>query len=107
MTRYEYDDAGRLVRSVTIPESEWSPADVSLLVMSRMDERDRGPHGFPMSEATDPANQFKFQGQEKPLMDWAEKARKDSQDAFYKQRDTKDNPVNRNGHIWGVSKRDD
>lgn len=95
-----------MVRSVAIPEPEWSAEDVALLVASRQQERELGSHGIPLSEAMDPANQFKFRGQDAPKVDYAEKARKDAEAAFYKKHDTKDNPVNRNGHIWGVTKRD-
>lgn len=105
VTRFEYDDDGRMVRSVAIPEPEWSPDDVAFLVASRLKERELGPHGIPMSEAMDPANQYAFEGRDKPLVDWAEKARKDKQDAYYKQYDQKDNPVNRNGHIWTVQRK--
>ena len=106
MTRYEYDGDGRMVRSVSITESEWSADDRAFLIASRMAERELGPHGIPMSEATDPANQFAFDAPEKPIVDWAEKTKRDRMDAFYKQHDKKDNPVNRNGHIWGgVTKR--
>lgn len=105
VTRFEYDDAGRLIRSVSVSEPEWSPDDVALLVASKILGREIGSHGFPMSEAMDPANQFGFSGPQAPLVDFAEKARLDAQDAFYKQHDKKDHPVNRNGHIWGVTKR--
>ena len=105
MTVYEYDTEGRMVRSVATPEPEFSPMDVALLVGSRRVERDTGRHGFPMGEATDPANQFAFRGSDGPRIDWAEKALLDAQDAYYKQHDKKDAPVNRNGHIWSVSKR--
>ena len=94
-----------MVRSVSVTESEWSADDRAFLIASRMTEREMGPHGIPMSEATDPDNQFKFKGQEGPQVDWAEKARLDAQEAFYKQHDKKDNPVNRHGHVWGVTKR--
>lgn len=56
-----------------------------------------------MAEATDIANRYKFHGPEKPTTDWAEKARKDAQDSYYKRYDSPDNPVNRNGHMWGVT----
>jgi hypothetical protein len=103
---YEYDDDGRLIRSVTVAESEWRPEDVALLLMSKRREQEYGSHGILMSEATDPANQFAFKGQESPTIDWAEKARADAQDKYYKEWDKPDQPVNRNGHIWGVRKRD-
>ena len=105
VTHYEYDDDGRLVRSVTVSEAEWSPEDVALLVASRQAERELGSHGIPLSEAFDPANQFRFKGQDAPRVDYAEKARLDAQEAFYKQHDKKDMPVNRHGHVWGVTKR--
>ena len=70
-----------------------------------MVERETGPHGFSMAEATDPANQYAFQGQTAPRVDYAMKAQLDSEAAYYKQWDKKDNPVNRHGHIWGVTKK--
>lgn len=60
-----------------------------------------GSHGIPMAEAMDPANQFMFRGFPVPQVDWAEKARQDAKDAFYRS-----NPeANRNGHMWGVKRR--
>ena len=54
--------------------------------------------GVPLAEAMDPANQFKYQGLDKPEMDWSEKAVEDKKDAFYKA-----NPdASRNGHRWGL-----
>jgi len=105
VTHYEYDSDGRLVRSVSISEAEWSPDQVALLIASRQAELEIGPHGFSMVEATDPANAHAFVGQEAPTVDFARKAQLDKQDAYYKKYDTKDNPVNRNGHIWGVKKK--
>lgn len=93
------------MRSVAIPESEWSKADVALLLMSRKSERERDENGFLWSEVTDPANQYEFVGQPVPKVNYATKARKDAEAAYYKQWDKKDAPVNRNGHIWGVSKK--
>lgn len=106
LTRYEYDDAGRMVRSVSVTEPDWSPEDVALLVESRVAEQDMGPHGIPMSEATDPANQYAFQGTDFPRIDYAEKARREKADAYYNQYDTdKKNPMKRHGHIWLVKRR--
>jgi hypothetical protein len=90
-----------MVASVTTAEPEWDPEQVALLLESRAIDAERGPHGFPMSEATDPANQFVFEGSKAPLTDWAEKAKRDQMDAFYKA--WPDAP--RNGHIWTVKKR--
>lgn len=56
MTHYEYDDEGRLCRSVTAQESEWSQGDVDALIASRRAaQAPRGQHGRLLSEATDPA----------------------------------------------------
>lgn len=53
VTRYEYDDAGRLLAAVTHREPEWSRADVEAMLavieMGRV-----GPHGQPMNEVTSP-----------------------------------------------------
>ena len=105
MTRYEYDDAGRMVRSVSVSEAEWTRDDVALLVVSRQSQNDYDENGFLWSEVTDPANQYAFEGQQKPKVNYATKAREDAKEAFYKAWDKKDNPVNRNGHIWGVLKK--
>lgn len=99
VTHYEYDDGGRLVRSVSVPEPEWTPEDVALLVSSSRLEREVGPHGIPMSEATDPANQFAFEGHIRT--DWAEKAKRDKLDELRKR----DKDANLNGYYAVVSKR--
>lgn len=103
VTTYEYDGEGRLVQSVTVREPEFDDDERALMVASK--RRVVGSHGIPMDEATDPANQFEFVGDAVPLVDYAEKAREDSRDRYYKQYDSKDNPVNRNGHLWGVKRR--
>jgi hypothetical protein len=54
-----------------------------------------------MAEAMDPANQWAFDADVAPATDWAEKARRDAQDRYYKQYPD----ANRNGHVWGVAKR--
>lgn len=94
-----------MTRSVAVSEPEWSRNDVAVLVASRLLERQVGPHGFPMSVAMDPANQFAFKGSDGPRVDWAEKAKRDAQDKYYKLHDTKDAPVSRNGHIWSVERK--
>lgn len=59
VTRYEYDDEGRLLGSWTEREPEWSRADVEALIAYKESQR-TGPHGHPMDVATsragDPAN---------------------------------------------------
>lgn len=53
VTRYEYDDDGRLVTSITEREPEWCRADVEGLI-AFLELGRVGPHGQPMSEATSP-----------------------------------------------------
>lgn len=102
LSSFEYDDAGRLLRVVTVREPEFTPDELALLLMSRRLQRDMGRHGIPMAEATDPANQFAFAGYEAPLTDFAEKALEDAKDRYYKAWPN----AERNGHLWGVTRRD-
>lgn len=73
--------------------------DRDLLLAHIENVAERGPHGFPMSEATNPDNQFAYVGHG-PVMDWAEKARLDNQDAYLKAHPD----VSRNGLIFPVRK---
>jgi len=75
-TVFEYDNAGRVVRSVTSAEPEWRTEDVDILLASRYDELSRGSHGVPMSEATDPANQFAYVSTLRT--DWAARSQADA-----------------------------
>lgn len=87
--------------TVVTREPEYTDEDRARLIALRRLEQELGPHGYPMSEAMDPANQFAFEGYEKPRTDFVEKARKDAMDAYYKRYPDAD----RNGHIWGVKRR--
>lgn len=51
---YEHDASGRLSSSVTTLESEFGPTDIDWLTALLEVERETGPHGFLISEATDP-----------------------------------------------------
>ena len=59
VTRYEYDEAGRLAGSWVEREPEFSRADVEALI-AFIEKGRVGSHGYPMSEATaregDPSN---------------------------------------------------
>lgn len=67
------DGDGNVV-SVSKSESRFSRHEVALLLASRRAEREqRGSHGWPMSVATDPANQGKF-FVGPPTLDFAAKA---------------------------------
>lgn len=103
--RIERDESGQITGWHSVTESIWSPDDVALLLASRRSEKERDENGFLWSEATDLANQYAFEGAAVPKVNYATKARLDAQQAYYKKWDKKDNPVNRNGHIWGVSKK--
>lgn len=61
VTSFEYDDDGRMVRAVTVREPEYTFLDRAWLLDSwKQANVPRGSHGWPMSVATDPANQGKF-----------------------------------------------
>lgn len=94
-TVYEYGPDGRLSSSTTTLESEFGPTDLEWLTALREVELEQGPHGYPMSEATDPdadpsrhESHFKFVAGTpqvtpdgdtvfSPSYDFAEKARLD------------------------------
>jgi hypothetical protein len=91
----------RVVGITVTHEAEFSVTDRALLSAHKQLVADIGPHGIPMSEATDPANQFEFMVPEAPTTDWAAKALLDGQDAYY----TKYKTASRHGHIWRVKRR--
>lgn len=101
MTTFEYDDAGRVVASVTVREAEFSPLDVAALLEVRRRARvRRGPHGYTIAEATDPENQFAFVA--KPRQDWAMRALNQAQETYKRE-----NPKATDLHslVWDVQKR--
>lgn len=100
---------GLLVESVTTREPEFDTEQVDLLLASAAFEAGIGAHGFPMDEATspeaDPANRggaYHYVTADAPVVDYVEKARKDSETAYGK----KYKDANTNGHIWPVSRVD-
>lgn len=89
VTRYEYDEDGRLITSITEREPEWCRADVEALIayieMGRV-----GPHGQPMSEATsweaNPSNKDRTIGYEVDVQtDFAAVALSEFKKAYKKQ----------------------
>lgn len=61
VTTFEYDDDGRMVRAITVREPEYSHLDRRWLRDSfEQDSAQRSSTGWLMSEATDPANRYKF-----------------------------------------------
>lgn len=53
VTRYEYDDEGRVVTAVVEREPEWCRADIEAII-AYMELGRVGSHGQPLSEATSP-----------------------------------------------------
>lgn len=73
------------VLSVTVSEPRFTPGEKALLLASRRAERDpRGEHGFLLSEAADPANQFAFHVPP-PSRDWAQVKLNEAQAAYQKR----------------------
>ncbi|WP_066038654.1 hypothetical protein [Herbiconiux solani] len=101
-----YDDAGLLVKSVTVHDPDFTRQDIDLALASRRDEL-RNRHGFPLEEAmsneANPANaagEFYFVGAGLET-DWVEKAELDALDRFKAE-----NPdENLNGKHMTVVKR--
>lgn len=52
ITEYEYDSDGRLARSITTQEPEFSDEDVALLLAHMANAHDIGRYGEALSEAT-------------------------------------------------------
>lgn len=105
---YQFD-GDRLIGHVVTREPEFTPEDLALLLaFQRAENAPRGPHGHLLSEAMDPAANPSVEGgfhyeAALPTTDWAEKALKDAQDAYYK----KYKDANRNGHSWAVRRVED
>ena len=91
-----------MVRSTTVREAEFTPDEVaSLLASRRAANVKRGPHGYPISVATDPANQFAF-APAKPVRDWAMVAMATAQKQWYAEHpEDKGDP----SLVWNVEKR--
>ena len=107
---HEYDDDGRLIRSVSTVEPEFDAEQVAYLIAIRLYENDIGPHGHPMSEAmsseADPNNyegHWRYEGTG-PFFDWAKRAESDAIDA-YRSQFPKDSPPNMAGLVFRVVKK--
>jgi YD repeat-containing protein len=62
VTEYEYDDEGRLIRSVTTHDPEWSEEDLGFAKAHRRREAERCPGcGLPLSETTDPDREGEYE----------------------------------------------
>lgn len=66
-------------------EAEFTPGEVaSLLASRRAENARRGPHGYTIAEATDPANQGKFRV-DLPLKDFAMDKLTREQERYFNQ----------------------
>lgn len=102
MTSYEYDDEGRVVRTVTVREPEFSAYDRALFLDHWQREKEpRGSHGWTIAEATDPENQFKFHVPA-PTKDFAAEALHKEQESYKKRFPTAD----MGSILWRVEKKD-
>jgi hypothetical protein len=106
-TRHEYVD-GVLVGSVSEREPEWSRDELDMMLAYERVMADMGPHGHPMSEATDPqANPaaeggWVYKANSYPKTDYAARAIDRARDAYYKA-----NPdVDRAGDVWYAKRVD-
>lgn len=87
---------------MTVTEPRFTPGETALLLASRRAEQaPRGSHGFLLSEAMDPKNQFAFRVPD-PGMDWAAKALHDAQE----RREREYPNESMAGLMWRVEKRD-
>ena len=63
VTTYEYDDAGRLIRSTTVREAEWNEVDRgAALALQAYEAGLCGGCGQPTSQSMDPDTQFRWRG---------------------------------------------
>lgn len=101
VTTYERDEAGAIVRAITVREPEFNSWDRAVLLADVAASKvPRGAHGLPLSETTDPANQFAYEVPN-PVMDWAQKALDDQQALYKKQHPN--SPMG--GLLWKVARR--
>lgn len=113
VTTYEHDDEGRLVSSTATPEPEFNDIDLAMLAAWWEHKAETGQFGENLVEATspdaDPDNPQSTHryvagvakgGQRLPLVNYAEKAVMDAQDAR-REAYPKENT---NGHLWPVER---
>jgi hypothetical protein len=107
-TRHEYAD-GVLVASMTEREPEWDRPQLDMMLAYERVMADMGPHGHPMSEATDPqanpsvAGGWHYEANKAPKKDYAAQAIDRAREAFYAQYKDAD----RSGDVWYATRVDD
>lgn len=105
-TVFRYDAAGQVAETVTTTEPEFDPYSRALLLARLRSRKGLNEFGIPMSVATDPKMEHKFKVPAIPTVDHAVRAVALAQKNYYDQYDTKENPVNRAGHLWSVAMPD-
>ena len=95
-TEFVYDVAGRLVRTVTTREPEWSRDEVALFVAARRVESAMGPYGVPVDRAL--AKNAKFAADPIPMQNAAVAAVERVRDAYFRQYPK----ASREGLLWRV-----
>lgn len=114
-----YDDAGVLLYTRVLRESQWTPDQVALVMGVRAFEKLIGPHGQPMDEATSPDadpsnrdNKYVYKAGvltttpeglfvRAPLRDFAEQSKAHAEETWRKANgDTADNA----GIFWPIEK---
>lgn len=101
-----YDAAGRVAESVTTIEPEFDAYQRALLLARLRSRKGLNEFGIPIAVATDPEMEHKFKPSLLPTVDHAVRAVAIAQKNYYDQYDTKENPVNRAGHLWSVAMPD-
>jgi len=97
------------VGTVTTLEPEFDAEQVALLVAYLDLTGDRGPHGLPLSETTDPAANpsvrggWHYEANQAPRIDYAAQAIARASEAYYKAHPDE----SRGGHGWYAHRVDD
>jgi len=110
---YEYDESGRVRGVVTYREPEFDRAQVDLLLAHQRHRNDIGPHGQPMSEATDPqANPaveggWHYEATANGVMDYAELSIAEARDAYFKKYGERLTDAQKSAIQWRARRVDD
>jgi len=89
LAEYHYDDDGRVTGVTTHREPEFDTEQVTLLIAHMRARADIGPHGQPMTEATDPAANpaaeggWHYEAAENGVTDYAQLALNEASDAYF------------------------
>lgn len=111
LTEYHYDGAGRLIGSTKHRESEFDARQRDLLLAHLRSRRDIGPHGQPMSEATDPRANPSVEGgwhyEAAPVTEFAQLAINTARDRYLEQYGKHMTDAQKAALHWTVRRVDD